>query len=336
MAADTFSALLGFLSMVTGNDPNTWGSNCNTGVFQIFEDAIAGVLTSSVTGGTLDLSGSPPPAAASQARYSRLVFTGVLSANQTVIVPNLPKAWLVENQTSGGFNLYLKTTSGTATQIPSGTMKVVRCDGANGMTRLDSNDIGLIEVCATPSVPNGFLACSGIALTRTNWPDLFAKIGTTWGLGSGGDGTTFGLPNLTDTGRFLRSSGGSSVGTYQANQNSSHTHTGQATGTTDATTTDHTHTYSGTTGNDSPDHTHGINTGSSATTGSVVAGGSNFNGVQATGGASARHAHSYSGTTSGFSANHTHTFTSGGFTTSATGGSEARPEAAVVLMCIRY
>ena len=62
MAADTFSNTLGVLLMGTGNDNNSWGNNANLDVFQVFEDAIANVLTSSVTGGTLDLSGLAPPA----------------------------------------------------------------------------------------------------------------------------------------------------------------------------------------------------------------------------------------------------------------------------------
>ena len=54
MTADTYTATLGAIQMGTGNDNNTWGSNANSFVFQIFEDAIANVLTSTVTGGTLD------------------------------------------------------------------------------------------------------------------------------------------------------------------------------------------------------------------------------------------------------------------------------------------
>src|SRR6202035_4508973 len=136
MGADTFTSTLGTLVMGTGNDNNTWGTLANSSVFQILEDAIANVLVITNTGGTLDLSGSPPPAAASQVRHYSLKFTGALTSNLTLIVPNLTKLWVAENATSGAFSVLIKTTSGTATQIPQGTMKYVRCDGANGIKRL--------------------------------------------------------------------------------------------------------------------------------------------------------------------------------------------------------
>lgn len=134
MVADTYSTDgVGVLLMGTGNDNNTWGTNANTYVFQIAMDALTNVLTSAVTGGTLDLSGTPPPAAASQARYAALKFTGVLGSNQIVQVPNLNKWWLVCNATSGSFTLTFKTSGGSAsTAIPQNSgWQRVRCDGAN-------------------------------------------------------------------------------------------------------------------------------------------------------------------------------------------------------------
>lgn len=132
MVADTFSNTLGFLIMGTGNDNNTWGTNANNSDFQVFEDAIANILSESVTGGTLDLSGSPPPAAASQVRHWMISFTGTLASGQTVKVPNLSKGWWVNNQTSGAFALTFKTPSGSASAtIPQGGYTYVWCDGSN-------------------------------------------------------------------------------------------------------------------------------------------------------------------------------------------------------------
>lgn len=135
MTADIFSNTLGLLFMGTGNDNNTWGSNANSAVFQIIEDAIAGALLSTVTGGTLDLSGSPPPAAASQARYAIMAFNGTLGSDQIVQVPNLTKIWLVNNAcTLAGHGLTFKTPSGLASAaIPLGWC-FVYCDGANAVS----------------------------------------------------------------------------------------------------------------------------------------------------------------------------------------------------------
>lgn len=142
MAADTYTSTLGALLMGTGNDNNSWGSNANSDVFQIFEDAIANVLTSSVTGGTLDLSGTPPPSGPSQVRYAALVFTGTLTSNQILKVPNLTKFWWVNNQTSGAFTLTIQTPSGSASSaIPQNSgWQRVSCDGSNNIVVSPFND----------------------------------------------------------------------------------------------------------------------------------------------------------------------------------------------------
>ena len=66
--ADTYTSSLGVILMGIGGDNNTWGTNLNNSVFQIFEDSIANTLTTTASGGqlgpsnTLDLSANPPPA----------------------------------------------------------------------------------------------------------------------------------------------------------------------------------------------------------------------------------------------------------------------------------
>lgn len=59
--------------------------------------------------------------------------------------------------------------------------------------------------------PQGALLCDGSAVSRTMYPDLFAKIGTTYGAGDGA--TTFNLPNLSDN-RFAE--GSTTAGTTKA------------------------------------------------------------------------------------------------------------------------
>jgi microcystin-dependent protein len=314
MVADTYDPLLGLLEMGTGNQNNSWGSSFNSSVTTPLGRAIAGAISRNNTGGTIDLSGSPPPAGLRQDIDYIQNFNGGLVSHLTVIVPNLPKSWLITNNTGGAFNLYIKTTAGTATQIPQGTAKLVYCDGNNTVKRLDDEEIGVIQMSGKAAVGPGELGCNGASLLRTDYPDLFGKIGTTWGAV---DGTHFTLPNFTNTGRFPRSSSGSlTVGTYQANQNLAHTHDGS--GTTSTTGIDHTHPVTGTTGTESVVHSHSYLNGASS-------------GIQK----SANHTHSFSVTSGTMNSNlsHNHTYS---FTTTSNGGTEARPESAVVLMCIRY
>lgn len=126
---------------------------------------------------------------------------------------------------------------------------------------------GTVEALAySGSLPAGFLACNGAAVSRTTYAALFAVLGTTYGAGDGS--TTFNLPDLR--GYFLRGW-----------DNGRGIDTGRAIGTTQADTTgSHTHTYSGTTGaeNNPP-----FSTGGTGSTTFQTSGWS--------------HTHSYSGTT---------------------------------------
>lgn len=87
------------------------------------------------------------------------------------------------------------------------------------------------EIIATGSLtaPGGFLYCDGTAVSRTQFADLFAVIGTTYGVGDGS--TTFNLPNLK--GVFARGAGSQTIsaisysatlGTTQGDQLQGHKH----------------------------------------------------------------------------------------------------------------
>ena len=63
---------------------------------------------------------------------------------------------------------------------------------------------------ATKGPPQGWLACNGQTLSRTNYQNLFAVIGTTWDTGVGIN--DFAIPNLNGVGYFIR--GGIVDGAY--------------------------------------------------------------------------------------------------------------------------
>lgn len=62
---------------------------------------------------------------------------------------------------------------------------------------------------ANDTLPDGWLACDGTAVSRITYANLFSKIGTTYGTGD--SSTTFNLPNLTD--RFIQ--GNNTAGTVK-------------------------------------------------------------------------------------------------------------------------
>jgi Phage Tail Collar Domain len=285
MPADTRTNRLGALQMATGNDNNNWGDNFNSDILAVLERAICGVATHPVSGGTLDFSANAPPAGINLLLDYYQIFTGTLTNDLTVIVPNVAKTYRFHNKTtsSGGpWAILIKTPAMAQApcSIPEGTIKEVICDGANNLFRSDHAEIGIVEDHPSGPIP-GYIECAGNILSRIRYPELFAKIGTTWGNGNG-EGGTFTLPNLFDTGRFRRSrSNGFGVATYQQNVVVSHSHAVSASGsgttdaagshshggTTDATNTDHVHGISGNTGVESATHAHGVsgNTGGADT-----------------------------------------------------------------------
>ncbi|MFW2163151.1 phage tail protein [Acinetobacter beijerinckii] len=77
---------------------------------------------------------------------------------------------------------------------------------------------GTIETWATNVCPTGYLECSGQAISRTTYADLFNVLGTSFGVGDGS--TTFNLPDLR--GEFIRGwdhgrgiDAGRALGSYQ-------------------------------------------------------------------------------------------------------------------------
>jgi microcystin-dependent protein len=204
-----------------------------------------------------------------------------------------------------------------------------------------SVDIGFVGMFAGASVPTGYLACDGQAVSRTTYAALFAAIGTTWGAGDGS--TTFNVPGLLDKFPRHRDVAGAAgaVGTVQANQNAAHTHSTPSvavTGTTDSQGAHQHNVYLA-----DPGHHHTYNqvnatpymyyqagaqgsvptTGntSTATTGMTIG---SVNGVANDNLTASAGAHT-----------HNVTGTAAAGTSGSQGGTEARPEAATLLFCIR-
>lgn len=86
--------------------------------------------------------------------------------------------------------------TGTDDSAPMTALKVAQAITA----QVSTVPIGTILPFAGMSIPSGFLACNGAAVSRTTYAALFSAIGTTYG---GGDGrSTFNVPQIEDN-RFL-------------------------------------------------------------------------------------------------------------------------------------
>lgn len=172
-----------------------------------------------------------------------------------------------------------------------------------------------------------------LELDGSTWPNAsFPRLAAHLGQG----GTTFTLPDAYTNGRFLRSrTASTAAGTAQANQNAAHTHA--VTGNTGVESAAHTHNATGTTGaeNSSLAHAHSY-TATTSSTGAAQAGAdrNTYTGAttNTTSNSPPNHTHSFSVNTGSQSANHTHAIS---LTSASSGGTEARPEALSVIICIK-
>lgn len=198
--------------------------------------------------------------------------------------------------------------------------------------------VGELVPYAGTSVPSGFLACDGSAVSRTTYADLFSAIGTTWGVGDGT--TTFNVPDLQEkvaigtSGSFaVGASGGSATHVHAqtaTDASAGHIHTQTATdvgGSHSHTNPDvdsggsHTHSGTGLSTGNAGSHSHsnpasssnGNHTHSNPSTGAE---GGHRHGIpesdsagshsHTTGGPSVTRALSFSTSTNSASENHTH------------------------------
>jgi microcystin-dependent protein len=120
---------------------------------------------------------------------------------------------ITSNELADGAVVTAKIADGAVTQAKASNMLI---------------PAGAIMPFAMNSVPTGWLAADGTAVSRSTYATLFAAIATTYGVGNGS--TTFNVPDLR--GYFVRGTGtnsdGTASGTFaakQADELKSHTHT---------------------------------------------------------------------------------------------------------------
>lgn len=109
------------------------------------QNTVNGVLIKSVAGGV------NVTLTAVEAGNGILVFTGLLAADISVLVPATSKSWIVSNQTTGAFKLTVKTAAGTGVAVAQGRNAELYCDGTN--VAPSSNDYTSIALAGTPTTP---------------------------------------------------------------------------------------------------------------------------------------------------------------------------------------
>lgn len=134
--ASTYSSRLRIELIGTGDQSGTWGITTNTNLGTLIEEAIAGVASITMTDADYTL--TTANGASDEARQMVLNMTGTLSTTRNVICPAVQKIYIVQNATSGGQSLIIKTPAGSGVTVPNGTATLVFCNGTNVVPAMDA------------------------------------------------------------------------------------------------------------------------------------------------------------------------------------------------------
>jgi len=127
----SFSTDLKLELMVTGENAGTWGDKTNTNL-NLIQQAIAGYQGVSIAGGAQTTALVMSNAALSNARNMVIEFTGAITGDQIVTIPNgIEKYYILKNSTSGAFTVTFKYASaGSGIALTQGFLTAAYGDGS--------------------------------------------------------------------------------------------------------------------------------------------------------------------------------------------------------------
>lgn len=157
--ASTYTTNLHLELQGTGDNSGTWGSELNTAVFTILDNALGGAQTFSLSNVDVTVS-------TTQSQNNAFLLTGTLTGNVNIIFPSIGRMIYVVNNTTGNFTVTLKTASAGVTQtIAQGTGGIYILN-ATDVYQLVNVDVLKRNVTATITVgytitPNSLGSISG-------------------------------------------------------------------------------------------------------------------------------------------------------------------------------
>jgi len=170
----TYSTNLKIELIATGEQSGTWGSTTNTNLGTLVEEAICGVATVSIL--DVDTTITISNGASSAARNVVLTLTGSLTAARNLTVPSINKTYIIYNNTTGGYAVTVKTSSGTGISVPNGQKRMVYGDSTNineainsvGNLNVNGNSSVTGNETVTGTVAAGSLTVGGSSLSVNN------------------------------------------------------------------------------------------------------------------------------------------------------------------------
>lgn len=125
--------------IATGEQSGTWGDTTNTNLGTALEEAIVGRANADFpTDADLTITLVNTNATQVARNYILNVTSSVsLSTTRNLIVPTIDKPYIVENNTTGGQSIVVKTSAGTGVTVPNGKTMMVYADSTDVVAALD-------------------------------------------------------------------------------------------------------------------------------------------------------------------------------------------------------
>lgn len=185
-----YTALLNLAEPVTGTESGTWGDDVNKGITDYLDIAIAGTNTLS-TDADVTLTQTQGASAGSNigattAQYMQLLCSGARTGIKNVVVPASSKIYVVNNSTTGGYAVIVKTGTTSGVSIANGEKAVIAYDGADFVKIASSLISGLTGTLPVANGGTGATTLSGVvygngtsAMTAASAAQIVAAIGAT-------------------------------------------------------------------------------------------------------------------------------------------------------------
>lgn len=188
--SSTYSTNLKIELIGTGEQSGDWGTTTNENFTNVFEDALVGRVNTEFPSDANYTLTYTDTVASQDARYLYLDVTSAVSLSTTrnLVVPTINKPYIVENNTSGGQAIVVKTTAGTGITVPNGRRIPLYVDATNVVTAWDymgeNVSVAVGTTAQRPGTPN-----QGAIRYNTTTSQYEGYDGTAWGqLGGGATG----------------------------------------------------------------------------------------------------------------------------------------------------
>jgi hypothetical protein len=140
MAGSTYSSNLKIELMTTGENSGTWGDVTNTNLGTALEQAVIGLGNPDYTSDanlTISITNSNASQAARCLVLNVTSVFGSLTQTRELVVPTIQKQYIVQNNTTGGQSITVKTSAGTGITVPNGRKAHLYVNGTDVIQMFD-------------------------------------------------------------------------------------------------------------------------------------------------------------------------------------------------------